>query len=75
MAGGLKNEPTTDGKIKLTRIRFETDIKKRDRPPWYFVPEKYEKDTGLNYKNYHLPHGAGVCKVTWPEGKLNFEWS
>ena len=36
---------------------------------------KYVKDTGLNYKNYQLPHGAGVCKVTWPEGKLNFEWS
>ena len=64
-----------EGKGFKVWVSAITDIKKGDRPPWYFVPEKYQKDTRLNYKNYHLPHGAGVCKVTWPEGKLNFEWS
>ena len=41
-------------------------------------PEKHERDTGDAFKYFDVAYGAGVCKVSWPngpKGQLEFEWS
>ena len=65
MAGGHQNESTSDNRAKVSRSRFEQDVVRLDATPWYLKPD-------------NVPHGAGVCKVSWPEGpkgQLEFEWS
>ena len=78
MAGGYQNESTSSNRIKVTRSRFEQDVIRLDAPPWYLIPERHEKDTGDTFKWFNVPHGAGLCKVSWPngpKGQLEFEWS
>ena len=70
----LENQPTTSKQAKATRERFERDIIRGDRPPYYLVPEVYEKNTGMSYKNFDLPYNAGRCTVSWPDNKMQFEW-
>ena len=77
MAGGYQNESTSSNRIKVTRSRFEQDVIRLDAPPWYLIPERHEKATGDTFKWFNVPHGAGLCKVSWPngpEGQLEFEW-
>ena len=41
-------------------------------------PDRHERDTGDAFKFFNVPYGAGVCKVSWPDGpkgKLEFDWS
>ena len=48
-----------------------------DATPWYLIPERHEKETGDAFKYFNVPYGAGVCKVSWPngpKGQLEFEW-
>ncbi len=78
MPGGYQNEPTHDGRVKVTRSRFEQNVVKYDTPPWYLKPDRHEKETGDSFKIFHVGYGAGLCKVSWPngpKGKLEFEWS
>ena len=77
MAGGYQNESTSSNRIKVTRSRFEQDVIRLDAPPWYLIPERHEKDTGDTFKWFNVPHGAGLCKVSWPDGpkgQLELEW-
>ena len=77
MAGGKQNESTQSNRVKVTRQRFEQDVLRFDAPPWYLIPERHEEDTGDSFKWVVVPYGAGVCKVSWPEGpkgQLQFEW-
>ena len=46
MPGGYQNEPTYDGRVKVTRSRFEQNVVKYDTPPWYLKPDRHEKETG-----------------------------
>ena len=46
---GTENQPTTSNQIRLTRDRFEKDIQKGDRPPWYLIPERYEARHGRQW--------------------------
>ena len=75
MPGGLQNEPTTASRVLVTRQRFEEDIQRGDKPPWYLIPERYEARHGRQWAYYDLPYGAGRCKVSWETGQFNFEWS
>ena len=78
MAGGHKNESTSSNRVKVTRSRFEQNVVRFDTPPWYLIPERHERDTGDAFKYFDVPYGAGVCKVSWPngpKGQLEFEWS
>ena len=75
MAGGKSNEPTTDKQILVTRMMFERDVQKGDRPQLYFDREGYVAETQLDYKNFDLPFDAGRCRVTWPDNKWKFDWS
>ena len=75
MPGGKQNEPTTASRVLATRVNFERDIQKGDRPPWYLMPERYEARHGRQWAYYDLPYGAGRCKVSWETGKFNFDWS
>ena len=52
----------------------DRDIIRGDKPPYYLVPEVYEKNTGMSYKNFDLPYNAGRCTVSWPNNKMQFEW-
>ena len=70
----IENQPTTSKQTKVTRERFERDIIRGDKPPYYLVPEIYEKNTGMSYKNFDLPYNAGRCTVSWPNNKMQFEW-
>ena len=70
----IENQPTTSKQTKATRERFERDIIRGDKPPYYLVPEVYEKNTGMSYKNFDLPYNAGRCIVSWPNNKMQFEW-
>ena len=74
MAGKTLHGPTRSGQILLTRNRFEYNIVSGDVPPYYFDNGAWENETGLNYRNYDLPYGAGSCKVSWPNGVFQFEW-
>ena len=77
MAGGYQNESTSDKRAKVTRSRFEQDVLRFDAPPWYLFPERHEEETGDSFKYFNVPYGAGVCKVSWPEGpkgQFQFEW-
>jgi len=77
MAGGHQNESTSVNRAKVSRSRFEQDVVRLDAPPWYLIPERHEKDTGDAFKWFIVPHGAGLCKVSWPDGskgQLEFEW-
>ena len=78
MAGRNQNESTTEYRTKVSRNRFEQDILRFDAPPWYLKPDRHERDTGDTFKSFNVPYGAGVCKVSWPDGpkgKLEFDWS
>ena len=45
-----------------------------DVPPYYFDNGAWENETGMNYRNFDIPYGAGSCKVSWPNGAFQFEW-
>ena len=74
MAEKTQHGPTRSGQIILTRNRFEYDIVKGDFPPYYFDNGAWENKTGMSYRNFDLPYGAGSCKVSWPNGVFQFEW-
>ena len=74
MAGKTQHEPTRSGQILLTRNRFEYNIVRGDVPPYYFDNGAWENETGMNYRNFDIPYGAGTCKVSWPNGVFQFEW-
>jgi hypothetical protein len=78
MAGGKQNESTSGNRERVSRSRFEQDVIRLDAPPWYLKPDRHERDTGDAFKSFNVPYGAGVCKVSWPDGpkgKLEFDWS
>ena len=78
MSKGLQNESTSDNKIKVTRSRFEQNVIRLDAPPWYLKQDTQEAETADTFKFFNAPYGAGVCKVSWPngpKGQLEFEWS
>ena len=78
MAGGHQNESTHNNRVKVTRNRFEQTVVRFDAPPWDLKPELHETETGDAFKYFNVPYGAGVCKVSWPDGpkgQLEFEWS
>jgi hypothetical protein len=78
MAGGYQNESTSDSRTKVSRSRFEQNVVRFDTTPWYLKPERHETETGDAFKYFNVPHGAGLCKVSWPDGpkgQLKFEWS
>ena len=47
---------------------------KGDTPPYYFDNGAWENKTGMSYRNFDLPYGAGSCKVSWPNDTFQFEW-
>ena len=78
MSKGLQNESTSNNRTNVSRSRFEQNVVRYDTPPWYLKPDRHEIETGDTFKYFNVPYGAGVCKVSWPEGpkgKLEFEWS
>ena len=77
MAGGKQNESTSNNRTNVSRSRFEQDVVRYDTPPWYLKPDRHETETGEAFKYFNVPHGAGLCKVSWPngpKGQLEFEW-
>ena len=74
MAGKTYHEPTRSGQILLTRNRFEYNIVRGYVPPYYFDNGAWENKTGMSYRNFDLPYGAGSCKVSWPNDTFQFEW-
>jgi len=70
----IQNQPTSSKQVEQTRRQFEHDILKGDKPPYYLVPEVYEKNTGMSYKNFDLPYNAGRCVVSWPNNIIKFDW-
>ena len=75
MAGRAQNEPTSTSQILLTRETFERQVVRGDRPPYYLVTGRHEKEFSVRYKIFNLPYNAGSCRVSWENDQWNFEWS
>ena len=75
MAGRSQNEPTSSSQILLTRETFEREVVRGDRPPYYLVTGRHEKEFGVRHKIFNLPYNAGSCRVSWENDQWNFEWS
>ena len=75
MAGRSQNEPTSSSQILLTRETFERQVVRGDRPPYYLVTGRYEKEFKVRHKIFNLPYNAGSCRVSWENDQWNFEWS
>ena len=75
MAGRAQNEPTSTAQILLTRETFERQVVRGDRPPYYLVTGRHEKEFSVRHKIFNLPYNAGSCRVSWENDQWNFEWS
>ena len=75
MAGRVQNEPTSTSQIQLTRETFERQVVRGDRPPYYLVTGRHEKEFSVRHKTFNLPYNAGSCRVSWENDQWNFEWS
>ena len=75
MAGRVQNAPTSTSQIQLTRETFERQVVRGDRPPYYLVTGRHEKEFSVRHKTFNLPYNAGSCRVSWENDQWNFEWS